>query len=206
MCPWCLVSYVPSIWKDSNITPVPKIHPPTDEGDIRPISLTPCISKVLEGFVVKWMISDIRDKIDPVSLGVWRVDQQLIASSTWSITGFLISTLPANTFAFAPPWSVPSPNEKGGGLCTRPATPSRNQRALWAMSSVFTYAGPRGGYFLVKGYWRCAAGWGYIFTTGPTIMGLHFSRVTRMGSHIFRDFWDKKILVSRDLKIGRFFG
>ena len=24
-----------------------------------------------------------------------------------------------------------------------------------------------------------------------------------MGSHIFGDFWDKKILVSRDLKIGR---
>ena len=60
---------VPSIWKDSNITPVPKIHPPIDEGDIRPISLTPCISKVLEDFVVKWMISDIRDKIDPRQFG-----------------------------------------------------------------------------------------------------------------------------------------
>ena len=60
---------VPSIWKDPNITPVPKIHPPTDEGDIRPISLTPCISKVLEDFVIKWMISDIRDKIDPRQFG-----------------------------------------------------------------------------------------------------------------------------------------
>ena len=59
----------PSIWKDSNITPVPKIHPPTDECDIRPISLTPCISKVLEDFVIKWMISDIRDKIDPRQFG-----------------------------------------------------------------------------------------------------------------------------------------
>ena len=51
-----------------------------------------------------------------------------------------------------------------------------------------------GGYFLVKGYWGCAAGWGRIFTTGLTIMGLHFSRVTRMGSQIFgisgiRKFW-----------------
>ena len=54
---------VPSIWKDSNITPVPKIHPPTDEGDIRLKSLTPCIFKVLQDFVVKWMISDIGDKI-----------------------------------------------------------------------------------------------------------------------------------------------
>ena len=31
-----------------------------------------------------------------------------------------------------------------------------------------------GGYFSVKDYWGCAAGWGRIFTTGLTIMGLHF--------------------------------
>ena len=31
-----------------------------------------------------------------------------------------------------------------------------------------------GGYFLVKDYWGCAARWGRIFTTGLTIMGLHF--------------------------------
>ena len=31
-----------------------------------------------------------------------------------------------------------------------------------------------GGYFLVKGYWGYAAGWGRIFETGLTIMGLHF--------------------------------
>ena len=31
-----------------------------------------------------------------------------------------------------------------------------------------------GGYFLVKDYWGCAAGWGHIFTFGLTIMGLHF--------------------------------
>ena len=30
-----------------------------------------------------------------------------------------------------------------------------------------------------------------------------FSRVTKMWSHIFWDFWDKKILVGRDLEIGR---
>ena len=87
-----------------NITSIPKIHPPADEGDIRPISLTPSISKVLEEFVVKWMISNIKIRLTLVSLGVWRVDQQLIqiiASSSWFITGFLISTRPAQTFAFA---------------------------------------------------------------------------------------------------------
>ena len=34
--------------------------------------------------------------------------------------------------------------------------------------------------------------------------GLTFLVVTRIGSHIFGDSWDKKILVNRDLKIGRF--
>ena len=34
--------------------------------------------------------------------------------------------------------------------------------------------GGGGGYFLVKDYWGCAAGWGRIFTTGLTIMGSHF--------------------------------
>ena len=37
--------------------------------------------------------------------------------------------------------------------------------------------------------WGCGAGWGRIFTTGLTIMGLpfqlSFNRVTRMGYHIF---------------------
>ena len=32
-----------------------------------------------------------------------------------------------------------------------------------------------GGYFLIRGKWGCAAGWGRIFTTGVTIMGSKFS-------------------------------
>ena len=32
----------------------------------------------------------------------------------------------------------------------------------------------RGKNFLVRDYWGFAAGWGRIFTTGLTIMGLHF--------------------------------
>ena len=57
---------VPSIWKDSNITPVPKIHPSTDEGDIRTHHAFP---KTLKTLSLKWMISDIRDKIDPRQFG-----------------------------------------------------------------------------------------------------------------------------------------
>ena len=41
----------------------------TCERDIRPISLSPCLSKVLEDFVVSWLIWDVRDKIDPMQFG-----------------------------------------------------------------------------------------------------------------------------------------
>ena len=36
--------------------------------------------------------------------------------------------------------------------------------------------GGGGGHFLVTGLWGCAAGWGRIFTTGLTIMELHFQK------------------------------
>ena len=59
----------PKIWKNSHIVPIPKIKQPTEEEHTRPISLTPCISKVLEDFVVHWMISDVGDKIDSQQFG-----------------------------------------------------------------------------------------------------------------------------------------
>ena len=62
-----------------------------------------------------------------------------------------------------------------------------------------TYICPvRGGvYFLVKGSWGCAAGWSYIFITGLTIM--EFTFLVEGVAH-FQDLWDKKVLVSRNLK------
>ena len=60
---------VPAIWKDSDIIPIPKSQPPTCEDDIRPISLTPGLAKVLEDFVVRWMITDIKERIDPKQFG-----------------------------------------------------------------------------------------------------------------------------------------
>ena len=40
-----------------------------DESDFRHISLTPCLSKVLEDFVVTWLIDDVKDKIVPNQFG-----------------------------------------------------------------------------------------------------------------------------------------
>jgi len=56
---------VPLIWKRANVIPVPKVHPPVAiETDIRPISLTPTISKILESFVGQWILSHVVSYLD----------------------------------------------------------------------------------------------------------------------------------------------
>ena len=61
-----------------------------------------------------------------------------------------------------------------------------------------------GGYFLVKGYWGCAAGWGRIFHNWTDYNGVTFLVELLEWGRTFSGFWDKKVFVSRDLKIGRF--
>ena len=44
--------YVPPLWKYANVIPINKVPQPTSiNSDFRPISLTPVLSKILEGFV-----------------------------------------------------------------------------------------------------------------------------------------------------------
>ena len=44
---------LPSMWKLADVTPIPKRKPVKDvKKDLRPISLTPCLSKLAEDFVV----------------------------------------------------------------------------------------------------------------------------------------------------------
>ena len=81
-------------WKHNNLY--------NGEGDTRPISLTPCLSKVLENFVVSWLIDDVKDKIDrPASLVVWKAHLQLIASWTCSTPDFPILIPMVNISVFA---------------------------------------------------------------------------------------------------------
>ena len=61
---------VPDTWKCANIIPIPKEKLPKEESDLRPISLTPCISKVMEEFVAEWILEDIAHKIDHKQFGV----------------------------------------------------------------------------------------------------------------------------------------
>ena len=61
---------VPVLWKCANVRPVPKIRPPAlIEKDLRPISLTPVLSKCLEKFMCTWIMDITTDQIDPQQYG-----------------------------------------------------------------------------------------------------------------------------------------
>ena len=48
---------LPTEWKQANVTPIPKVHPPRSiQSDVRPISLTPTISKYLESFIGSYIL------------------------------------------------------------------------------------------------------------------------------------------------------
>jgi len=52
--------FVPSRWKEANVVPVPKVQPPKAvEADLRPISLTATLAKVLESFIGSWILERI---------------------------------------------------------------------------------------------------------------------------------------------------
>ena len=59
----------PASWKQEFGVPLKKSQDPQSEDDLRVISLTAFFSKVLEKFVVKWLMDYISDKIDPKQFG-----------------------------------------------------------------------------------------------------------------------------------------
>ena len=59
----------PSSWKLEYGTPLQKVTNPQSEDDLRVISLTTFFSKVLEKFVVEWLMKYIGDKFDPKQFG-----------------------------------------------------------------------------------------------------------------------------------------
>ena len=57
---------IPELLKSSIVSPIPKCMPPKSiEDDLRPISLTPQIAKIMEGFTLESFLADIGDQIDP---------------------------------------------------------------------------------------------------------------------------------------------
>ena len=59
----------PASWKLEFGTPLQKIPDPTSEDELRIISLTAFFSKVMERFVVDWLMVFIGDKMDPKQFG-----------------------------------------------------------------------------------------------------------------------------------------
>ena len=54
---------VPAAWKCANVVPIPKVNPSAAvETDLRPISLTSSLCKVLESFIGSWILDEIREK------------------------------------------------------------------------------------------------------------------------------------------------
>ena len=52
------------VWRKATVIPVPKKSSPESPGDLRPISLSPTFSKVLEQFIVPLIMADISLALD----------------------------------------------------------------------------------------------------------------------------------------------
>jgi hypothetical protein len=60
----------PMVWKMADVLPIPKVHPPVSvQSDLRPISLTPTISKQLESIVGRWILLHVTSQIDKRQYG-----------------------------------------------------------------------------------------------------------------------------------------
>ena len=61
---------VPSLWKCADVLPLGKVpQPKSIDSDLRPISLTAVLSKVLEEFVFIWLAPILMPHIDPFQFG-----------------------------------------------------------------------------------------------------------------------------------------
>ncbi len=58
---------IPTLWKSADVIPAPKIsNPKSVDSDLRPISLTPVLTKLWESFVFRWLFGYIKPSIDPL--------------------------------------------------------------------------------------------------------------------------------------------
>ena len=72
--------FVPPLWKCANVTPIPKCFPISDiDSDVRPISFTPIVSKILESFLYNWLLQSIDNHIDNLQFGSIRKSSTTMA-------------------------------------------------------------------------------------------------------------------------------
>ena len=67
MFQWSLnSSVIPTIWKTSNIIPVPKRSNPTANNDYRPVALTSIVMKCFERIIKKILLDYVSQLLDPL--------------------------------------------------------------------------------------------------------------------------------------------
>ena len=72
--------FVPPLWRCANVTLIPKCFPISDiDSDVRPISLTPIVTKFLESFLFNWFLKSIDDHIDNLQFGSIRKSSTTMA-------------------------------------------------------------------------------------------------------------------------------
>ena len=57
---------IPKLWKTAEIIPVPKRSEIESMNDLRPVALTPAIMKVFERFVLKLLLNEVKEQLDPL--------------------------------------------------------------------------------------------------------------------------------------------
>ena len=63
------VNYVngnPKLWKTAEIILAPKRSKIKSMNDLRPVALTPAIMKVFERFVLKLLLNEVKEQLDPL--------------------------------------------------------------------------------------------------------------------------------------------
>jgi hypothetical protein len=73
-------TYIPNIWKSANTCPLPKSSPPLNiNKDLRPISLTPILSKNIELYARDWFMEYFKNTIDEHQYGSQKECSTVIA-------------------------------------------------------------------------------------------------------------------------------
>ena len=57
---------IPKLWKTAEIIPVPKRSKIESMHDLRPVALIPAIMKVFERFVLKLLLNEVKEQLDPL--------------------------------------------------------------------------------------------------------------------------------------------
>ena len=61
---------LPNVWNSADVLAIPKVYNPKSvDDDLRPISLTPVLSKILERFVFRWLFRYVWPHLDHYQYG-----------------------------------------------------------------------------------------------------------------------------------------